>query len=118
MKNWRCRGSWSGAKTGHVETVETPSEGMQNWVVATQIFFIFIPILGEMVQFDEYFSDGLVQPPTRKNWELNVSRKAWGIDLGMNTFSLGLCNFSGDQFTLDIYSLYIGSQNCPFIWGL
>jgi len=23
------------------------------WVVATQIFFIFIPILGEMIQFDE-----------------------------------------------------------------
>ena len=27
-------------------------------------FFIFTPILGEMIQFDEYFSYGLVQPPT------------------------------------------------------
>ncbi len=24
------------------------------WVVATQIFFIFTPILGEMIQFDEH----------------------------------------------------------------
>ena len=32
------------------------------WVVATQIFFMFIPILGEMIQFDSYFSDGLKPP--------------------------------------------------------
>ena len=25
-----------------------------NWVVATQIFFIFTPKLGEMIQFDEH----------------------------------------------------------------
>ena len=30
------------------------------WVVATQIFFIFTPKLGEMMQFDQCFSDGLV----------------------------------------------------------
>ena len=30
-----------------------------------QICFIFTPILGEMIQFDLYFSDGL-KPPTRK----------------------------------------------------
>ena len=31
-----------------------------------QIFFgIFTSKFGEMIQFDEYFSDGLVQPPTR-----------------------------------------------------
>ena len=30
-----------------------------------QIFSIFTPNLGEMIQFHEYFSDGLVQPPTR-----------------------------------------------------
>ena len=28
-------------------------------------FFIFTPILGEMIHFDEYFPNGLVQPPTR-----------------------------------------------------
>ena len=27
--------------------------------------FYFIPKIGEMIQFDEYFSDGMVQPPTR-----------------------------------------------------
>ena len=33
------------------------------WVVATQTFFIFTPIPGEMIQFDKYFSTGL-KPPT------------------------------------------------------
>ena len=37
----------------------------EDWVVATQIFFIFIPNLGEIIQFYSYFSKGLVQPPTR-----------------------------------------------------
>ena len=32
-------------------------------VVATQIFLIFTPKLGEMIHFDPYFSDGL-KPPT------------------------------------------------------
>ena len=27
--------------------------------------FLFSPLLGEDIQFDKYFSDGLVQPPTR-----------------------------------------------------
>ena len=27
-------------------------------------YFLFIPLLGEMIQFDQYFSDGL-KPPTR-----------------------------------------------------
>ena len=27
-------------------------------------FFLFSPLLGEMILFDQYFSDGLVQPPT------------------------------------------------------
>ena len=30
-----------------------------------QRFFEFSPLFGEDFQFDEYFSDGLVQPPTR-----------------------------------------------------
>ena len=30
-----------------------------------QIFVISIPTWGEMIQFHSYFSDGLVQPPTR-----------------------------------------------------
>ena len=36
----------------------------RNEVVKSQ-FFIFTPILGEMIQFDSYFSNGL-KPPTRK----------------------------------------------------
>ena len=27
--------------------------------------FLFSPLPGEMIQFDQYFSNGLVQPPTR-----------------------------------------------------
>ena len=40
----------------------------ESWLVATQICFIFTPKIGEDSHFDEYFSDGLVQPPTRKVW--------------------------------------------------
>ena len=32
-------------------------------VVVSNYFSIFTPNLGEMIQFDSYFSDGLVQPP-------------------------------------------------------
>ena len=28
-------------------------------------YFLFSPLPGEMIQFDKYFSNGLVQPPTR-----------------------------------------------------
>ena len=35
-----------------------------------QIFFIFTPKIGEDSHFDEYFSNGLVQPPTSKPLEL------------------------------------------------
>ena len=37
-------------------------------VVATQTFFSFTPKIGDMIQFDLriFFSNGLVQPPTRK----------------------------------------------------
>ena len=31
-----------------------------------QIFLEFSPLFGEDFEFDEYFSDGLVQPPTSK----------------------------------------------------
>ena len=36
-----------------------------SWVVATQIFLMFTPKIGEMIQFDKYLADGLVQPATR-----------------------------------------------------
>ena len=36
-----------------------------SWVVATQIFLMFTPKIGEMIQFDKYLADGLVPPATR-----------------------------------------------------
>ena len=30
-------------------------------------YVLFSPLLGEMIQFDKYSSNGLVQPPTRKD---------------------------------------------------
>ena len=35
----------------------------------SKIFYVqqFNPKIGEMIQFDSYFSDGLVQPPSRKS---------------------------------------------------
>jgi len=41
-------------------------------VVATQIFFIFTPKIGEDSHFDSYFSDGLNQT-TNQLWELLLS---------------------------------------------
>jgi len=38
----------------------------ETWVVVS-IMFHFLPLLGEDFQFDQYFSDGLVQPPTRNS---------------------------------------------------
>ena len=37
--------------------------------MATQISFIFTPNFGEDSHFESYFSDGLVQPPTRESWD-------------------------------------------------
>ena len=43
---------------------------LKNWlVVATHIFFIFIPNFGEDSHFDEYFSNGL-KAPTRESLKL------------------------------------------------
>ena len=38
------------------------------WVLKLHILFMFIPKIGEMIQFDSYFSDGWVQPPTIGVW--------------------------------------------------
>ena len=45
--------------------LSAPKQVMNFRVVATQIFFIFFPKVGEDYHFDSYFSKGLVQPPTR-----------------------------------------------------
>ena len=39
--------------------------GVQGYLVGGFKYFLFSPLFGEDFQFDEYFSDGLVQPPTR-----------------------------------------------------
>ena len=36
-------------------------------------YFLFSPLPGEMIQFDSYFSKGLVQPPPRFYWWILVS---------------------------------------------
>ena len=52
-------------------------------MVATQVFFLFSLLPGEDSHFDMFFSDGLVQPPTRyesSNW-------GWFLFLLGNVFS-------------------------------
>ena len=43
-------------------------------LVATQIFFMFTPNPGEMIQFDYviFFSGGLVQPPTSHDFMVMI----------------------------------------------
>ena len=38
----------------------------KNWVLVSNIFLFSPPIWGRWTHFDSYFSNGLVQPPTRK----------------------------------------------------
>ena len=47
-----------------------------------QILFLFIPNLGEMIQFDDHiFSDGLKsQPPSRLNWNPKLHGGLDGVD--------------------------------------
>ena len=49
------------------------------WVVVS-IIFLFLPLPGEMIQFDVHFSNGLVQPPTSLAWKGPISwLKSGGI---------------------------------------
>ena len=43
-------------------------------------YFIFSPLVGEMIQFDEYFSDGLVQPPTSSWYFRNLTSNFWSFN--------------------------------------
>ena len=53
------------------------------WLVVSNNFYMFTPILGEMIQFDEiyFFQMGLVQPPTTYQWNYNNYKwpKKWVI---------------------------------------
>ena len=65
------------------------------WVLATHYFF-FTPNLGEMIQFDSYFSDGLVQPPTSLDLDVWKHQKqtfsdSGRFDLRENQLGLGAC---------------------------
>ena len=59
------------------------------WVVATHIFFIFTPIPGEMIQFDEH-----------------IFQMGWNHQLDMDTFYLRVSPYRkhsfGDQHLLPI----------------
>ena len=71
-------------------------------MVATQIFFIFTPNFGEMIQFDSYFSNGLVQPPTR---------------FPFGAFSLGHWLLTKQQQDLLMAGLGGGSTCMGNMWG-
>ena len=50
----------------HLDAKQSPLSPV-DWSFSSwwfQRFFIFTPKIGEMIQFDSYFSNGLVQPPT------------------------------------------------------
>ena len=52
--------------------------------------FVFSPLVGEMIQFDEYFSNGLVQPPTRltvKIWDGWWRHQKFSLKLGHFNFN-------------------------------
>ena len=60
-------------------------EAILNWLVATQIFFIFNLTWGNDPIWRAYFSRGLVQPPTRKlcqGNQLEVSFDGWEAQQG------------------------------------
>ena len=46
-----------------------------------EIFFIVTPILGEMIQFDQYVSNGLVQPPTRIDLSSGLSKPCFTVGM-------------------------------------
>ena len=58
-------GKLSSQKNAHVFSLvlQIPS---RRWF---QIYFLFSPLPGEIILFDKYFSNGLVQPPTRPCFE-------------------------------------------------
>ena len=96
-----------------------------------QRFFIFTPILGEMIQFHEYFSDGL-KPPTRLSsgtllldlWigsvQLRSSKRLGpeGCSLHISSQTLGHVPAQGVHVFLDMhqdgYSTTNGGEGIPY----
>ncbi len=96
------------------------------------IFFIFSPILGEMIQFDEYFSNGLVEPPTSiskyphfGHW-ITVFHAAWWPLNALLLNARGNGGRSGLQPMLKRWQLETGvdrkglveMRGCFFCWHL
>ena len=66
---WSSYGFLKGSDAGHLHKSHL-TKSRTGWMVVL-IFFKCSPLLGEMIQFDSYFTNGLVQKPTRKsrnNW--------------------------------------------------
>ena len=62
QKTNRCKRTPKIPKTN---SLDATNNSYQNWLVVSNIF-LFPPLLGEKIpNFDQYFSNGLVQPPTR-----------------------------------------------------
>ena len=56
-------------ESGEVDRMTPWSNGSTRWWFFSNIFVMFIPKIGEDdSHFDEYFSNGLVQPPTSSEW--------------------------------------------------
>jgi len=76
-------------------------------MVATQIFYIFSPLFGEMIQFDEYFSNGL-KPTTRKHGQITINqkpeRKFWGNSLTHRIHGTGIFSY---YKTIKVHQMYL-----------
>ena len=58
------------------------------WVVATQIFFIFTPNIGEDTHFDSYFSKGLKPPTNPLNSSFFSTWDSWGSKIEIQKWIL------------------------------
>ena len=84
-------GPWCLVSTSHAWQISTSFQPWRKgwrrsvvcWVVVSNIC-LFSSLFGEMIQFDQYSPDGLVQPPTRLNAYLRLRR--WTILFGFKKF--------------------------------
>ena len=77
-----------------------------------QRFFVFTPNLGEILQFDYHFPNGLVQPPTRKRWSLEVAKplETWGF--AASRLRAGAASFFQQQ-RWDVFLFLFGVDMLP-----
>ena len=80
-------------------------------------YFLFSPRkLGEDSHFDEYFSDGLVQPPTRKVWwkKNMLSEKTYEKSWNPQIFWPGIC-LANILILSDSYGFIRNEESSPFM---